>query len=437
MYAAIIGKKLVALTNQNAKKKRSAKEFWKEIFIPLFFDEQKYLLSGGNTPLENPKISWEKKKYPTPEERTKRIEAIKKNIESGVPDTSNSLVAGSSDLEATTSGQITSFKLPLSQEEIYASWIGVGLGVRVEGGFVILFDKEEIIKLLFEGWQKYRELVNDTTNLKGNQIETWNGHWLTFALGNANYQKELFVPPFKLDKSVGKIETQGWIKVLFALARQFPNEKLNVYICSLGQTNTTVGFIQINLPEIKREIEMYDYLFGELKDVGKRAIDEVYNTQFAFRTACQNGIIGLQEIQPKTLREYFPQRKKEGTLPKIKSDEKSIINYNIYLSWVLAMLNNKTTIQAAEETAKVLQEYVATTSSRAKKTQAINVDTLLESTTRKVFIENTIDILKDNPSKSEFFNRLVEEIDKMQADKYPYFLTLVKFKYAYLNTKKS
>lgn len=72
-----------------------------------------------------------------------------------------------------------------------------------------------------------------------------------------------------------------------------------------------------------------------------------------------------------------------------------------------------------------------------KKTQAINVDTLLESTTRKVFIENTIDILKDNPSKSEFFNRLVEEIDKMQADKYPYFLTLVKFKYAYLNTKKS
>ncbi|MBK6914074.1 MAG: hypothetical protein IPH11_10645 [Ignavibacteriales bacterium] len=165
---------------------------------------------------------------------------------------------------------MTSFNLPLSQEEIYASWIGVGLGVRVEGGFVILFEKEEIIKLLYEGWQKYRELVNDTPNLKGNQIETWNGHWLTFALRNANYQKALFVPPFKLDKSVSKIETQGWIKVLFALARKFPNEKMNVHIYSLSKTNTTVGFIQINLPEIKREIEMYDYLFGELKGVGKK-----------------------------------------------------------------------------------------------------------------------------------------------------------------------
>lgn len=436
MYAAIIGKKLIALSNQDAKKKRSAKDFWKEVFIPLFFDDQKYLLSGGNTPLENPKISWEKKKYPTTEERARRIEAVIKNIESGVPDTSNTLVAGSSDLEATTSGQMTSFSLPLSQEEIYASWIGVGLGVRVEGGFVLLFEKNEIIQLVFEGWQKYRELVNDTSNLKGNQIETWNGHWLTFALGNANYQNALFVPPIKLDKGVGKIETQGWIKVLFALARKFPNEKLNTYVFQLNKTNTTIGFIKISLPEIKREIEMYDYLFGELKDVGKIAIEEVYNTQIGFRTACQNGVIGLREIEPKSLREYFPQKNKKAKEIKLKNDEKSLINYNIYLSWVIAMLNNKTMIEKAEETANILQDYVSK-SSRGKKTQFNKVDNLLESSTRKVFIENLIELLKENPSKGEFFNTLVEEIDKMQADKYPYFLTLVKFKYAYLNNKKS
>ena len=100
------------------------------------------------------------------------------------------------------------------------------------------------------------------------------------------------------------------------------------------------------------------------------------------------------------------------------------------------MLNNKTTIQAAEETAKILQEYVSN-SARGKKTPFNNVEKLLESTTRKTFIENTTDILTDNSSNSEFFNLLVEEIDKMQADKYPYFLTLVKFKYAYLNNKKS
>ena len=100
------------------------------------------------------------------------------------------------------------------------------------------------------------------------------------------------------------------------------------------------------------------------------------------------------------------------------------------------MLNNKTTIQAAEETAKFLQAYVAQ-SDRAKKTQTNKVNTLLESSTRKSFIENITEILKDDSSYSEFFNSLVEEIDKMQADKYPYFLTLIKFKYAYLNNKKS
>ncbi|HAB54700.1 MAG: hypothetical protein A2440_02270 [Stygiobacter sp. RIFOXYC2_FULL_38_25] len=436
MYASIIGKKLVALTNQNVKKKLSAKEFWKDVFIPLFFDEQKYLLSGGNTPLENPKISWEKKKYPTAEERKKRIEATIKNIETGIPDTSNSLVAGSSDLEATTSGQLTSFNLPMGMEEIYATWIGVGLGIRVEGGLVVLFEREEIIKLLYDGWKKYRDLLNETNDLKGNQIETWNGHWLTFALNNSNYKRQLFVPAFKQEKGFNKFDTISWIKVLFALARKFPNEKLNAYIYSLGQTNTTVGFIQINLPEIKREIEMYDYLFGEMRDVGKRAIDEVYNTQFIFRTACQNGVIGLQEIQPKDLKEYFPQRNKETTFPKIKNDEKSIINYNIYLSWVIAMLNNKTTIQAAEETAKILLSYVIQTD-RAKKTQTNNVNALLESYTRRAFIENVTEILKGDSSNSDFLNSLVEEIDKMQADKFPYFLTLVKFKYAFLNNKKS
>ncbi|MBK6914075.1 MAG: hypothetical protein IPH11_10650 [Ignavibacteriales bacterium] len=54
-----------------------------------------------------------------------------------------------------------------------------------------------------------------------------------------------------------------------------------------------------------------------------------------------------------------------------------------------------------------------------------------------MFIENLIEVLKDNPLQGEFFDSLVDEMDKMQADKYPYFLTLVKFKYAYLNNIKS
>lgn len=432
MYASIIGKKLIEIYNDEKEKKVTPKEFLDEIYFPLFYDHEKYFHWTINSPFVQ---GYKSANPPSKKLRAKKLSDLHEKIATNMPDASFAIGFGAADDTATTSGQITSLKLPISHEDIYSSWIGTGVGIGVSGGLVMLIENEEILEIIFEGWAKYRELLNETSALKGNQIETWNGQWLTFALNNNDYKRQKFAP-IEVKKEGAIIPTQSWIKVIFALARKFPNEKLNAYIYSLGQTNTTIGFIQINLPEIKREIEMYDYLFGELRDVGKRAIDEVYNTQFAFRTACQNGIIGLQEIQPRDLREYFPQKNKEAAYPKIKNDEKSIINYNIYLSWVLAMLNNKTTIQAAEETAKFLQAYVAQ-SDRAKKTQTNNVNTLLESSTRKSFIENITEFLKDNSSYSEFFNSLVEEIDKMQADKYPYFLTLIKFKYAYLNNKKS
>lgn len=35
-----------------------ARTFFTEIFCPLFFDHHKYMMTAGNSPLENPKISW-------------------------------------------------------------------------------------------------------------------------------------------------------------------------------------------------------------------------------------------------------------------------------------------------------------------------------------------------------------------------------------------
>ncbi|KAF0149560.1 MAG: hypothetical protein FD143_2733 [Ignavibacteria bacterium] len=432
MYASILGKRLIEIYNEGKEKKVTPKKFLDEIYFPLFYDHEKYFHWTINSPFVQ---GYKSANPPDKEQRAKKLAELHEKISTNMPDASFAIGFGAADDTATTSSQITSLKLPISHDDIYSSWIGAGVGIGVSGGLVMLINNLEILKIIFEGWTKYRELLNETNALKGNQIETWNGQWLTFALNNNDYKRQKFAP-VEIKNEVAIIPTQSWIKVLFALARKFPNEKLNAYIYSLGQTNTTVGFIQINLPEIKREIEMYDYLFGEMRDVGKRAIDEVYNTQFIFRTACQNGVIGLQEIQPKDLKEYFPQRNKEAVFPKIKNDEKSIINYNIYLSWVIAMLNNKTTIQAAEETAKILLSYVTQTA-RAKKTQSNKVNTLLESSTRKSFIESLTEIIKDDSPNGDFFNSLVEEIDKMQADKFPYFLTLVKFKYTFLNNRKS
>ena len=34
-----------------------ARTFFTEKFCPLFFDHQKYMMTAGNSPLENPKLS--------------------------------------------------------------------------------------------------------------------------------------------------------------------------------------------------------------------------------------------------------------------------------------------------------------------------------------------------------------------------------------------
>lgn len=432
MYASFIGKKLVELTNKEQKTTKTVREFFDTAYFPLFYDNPKYLHWTINSPFVQ---GYKSNAPPDSEQRKAKLSELHKKVQTMKPDASFAIGFGASEETATTSGQITSLEVAVSDEDIYSSWIGAGLGVGVSGGLVMLFDKKEILELLFKGWSKYRLLLNDTSNLKGNQIETWNGQWLSFALHNANYEQQKFAP-VDIQKETAVIPTQSWIKVLFALARKFPNDKLTVYIYSLGQTNTTVGFIEISLPEIKREIDMYDRLFGESDAINKKVIDDVYNTQYSFKAICQHGTIGLKEIEPKDLREYYPGRKKESNLPKIKDDEKSIINYNIYLSWVMAMVNNKSIIDSASDTANFLLEYEKQ-AERGKKNKSNNVESLLESISRRSFVDNLIPILNDGNIHGEFFNNLVEEIDKMQADKFPYFLTLVKFKYAYLKNKKS
>lgn len=36
-----------------------ARTFFLEQFYPLFFDQNKYMMTAGNSPLENPKLSWD------------------------------------------------------------------------------------------------------------------------------------------------------------------------------------------------------------------------------------------------------------------------------------------------------------------------------------------------------------------------------------------
>lgn len=133
------------------------------------------MMTAGNSPLENPKLSWDdmikgKKPYETPEQRKSRFEKMIKKTDKSEADMSIARGYASLDIAAPTSGQVTNLKLPNSQEESYASWIGDALGVGVQGGFSILFSKKEILLDIFEGWKLYRKCLNETSMLKGNQL---------------------------------------------------------------------------------------------------------------------------------------------------------------------------------------------------------------------------------------------------------------------------
>lgn len=77
MIASNIGRKFLVAYNARYGTDYDAKTFFVEVFYPLFFDHPKYLMTAGNSPLENPKISWEpmirgKKEFETHQQRNER-----------------------------------------------------------------------------------------------------------------------------------------------------------------------------------------------------------------------------------------------------------------------------------------------------------------------------------------------------------------------------
>ena len=77
MYTSTIGRTFLKAYNTKFHTEHTAKSFFEEIFIPLFFGHPKYMMTAGNSPLENPKLSWDdmikgKKPFET-DERPRRF----------------------------------------------------------------------------------------------------------------------------------------------------------------------------------------------------------------------------------------------------------------------------------------------------------------------------------------------------------------------------
>lgn len=428
MITSNIGKIFLDAYNEEYGTNYDARTFFLEQFYPLFFDQNKYMMTAGNSPLENPKLSWDdmikgKKTYETPEQRKCRFEKMIKKTDKSEADMSIARGYASLDIAAPTSGQVTDLKLPNSQEESYASWIGDALGVGVQGGFSILFSKKEILLDIFEGWKLYRKCLNETSMLKGNQINTWNGQWLSHYYDPREYDADMPLAgysPYNTNKDgIINIDTQTWTKILIAVSKKYRNSQILGYIYSIGKTNKTIGFIPFDLTQIRRPIHLYEKIFG-MSD-GRNA-ESLRGTAIGFKTACTYGAIGIKAMEPKGLRDYVY----KGKQPKAHNYDN--INYNVYIIWIYAMLNNDELWEKSQELAKLLNEASSDKDKSISTKRKNLVETVLNATNKKQFIAAATEVVSFIDKKDEF-KGIVKEIHGMPTDNVPYFLTLLRFQY--------
>jgi hypothetical protein len=428
MIAANIGKIFLDAYNEKFKSNYSAKEFFVEKYFSVFFDHEKYMQWITNSPF----VQGIKKGIPpNSDERQTKLQTLIDKITNIEADASIAIGFPSLDINASTSGQITNLNLPLKEADVYLSWIGSGLGIGVQSGLSLLFSNKQILLDLFEGWQVYRNYLNSTPGLRGNQINTWNGQWIAHRYDQLSYDAAnptASFNPFGAMKDGGmEANTQSWTKVLIGIARNYPETSLTAYVYSLGQMNITVGFVPFDLPRIRQPFELYHKYFGTTK---REQVEQLFGTAIGFTKACQMGAIGVNALEPKGFRDCMD----KGVIPKYNSiDEEKSISFNTYQIWLLAMLNNEQLWEKAQQIATTLNTY-SLSDKNAKKVKSQEVSNLLASVNKKQFIESLIEIVKGN-TETDQLAEIAEIIHRMPVDNVPYFLTLIRFQYAVVNKK--
>ena len=430
MYASVIGKIFLDEYNHRNRKNFTAKEYFEKEFVPLFFDHEKYMIHGGNSKITNPSIK----------ENTKRkIDLLINQIDKD-PESSSAIGYPSTDLTATTSGQLSSIKLPIDSKSIYYSWIGAGLGIETENGLAMYFQNPNILYDISKGWNHYRKLLNERKQLNSYQVERWNGNWLGHLYNDQKISMTVEPNPEEFIITANRnlsVSAEKWGKILIRISQEYSDINLLVYVYKISKTNKTIGFVPIKLEEFQRPIYFYKKIFGlptYIKDAKK--VEEILGNNYGFFAACNHGSIGIKAIEPKVLRQYIPNKYRKARFPKLSNNENEQIIFKTNLVWVCAMLNNEQLIEQADKAAKIFLSFKSV-ASRGKTTESQTIKEILESTSPKIFINGLVPILeKSSRETADSLNFLVSELNKMPRENFSYFITLIRFKYAYHNRKE-
>ncbi|MEQ8469691.1 MAG: hypothetical protein RIC35_00820 [Marinoscillum sp.] len=436
MITSVIGRTFLNAYNEKFGKDLSPKAFFEEEYWGLFYNHPKYMQWVTNSPFVQMKKG-QKPHLLNETERIEKLESLLEKAANDVPDASFALGFPASEAKeyASTSGMVSDVLVPVDENEVYLSWIGSGLGITVAGGFTILFDDPQITLKTYEGWKVYRKYLNDPSldKLRGNQINSWNGQWLTYAMGK-EYRGDFDFTDltsqgiFKVDTSLAEVQTVNWSQLFFSLSKQFPKAEMMGYVYGFGQTNKTIGFIPFQLKSGDKLKDVYRQLFG-----GEYSSPKEFESLFGMhiKRACELGTIGLQALRPDSLKKYMT----EGKNLSFKKEEDTI-NYQAYKTWLIAMLtrNKEEVTDYTPKLAEVILRYRNTGKGMSRIT--LVEKEMFTSTSKKGFIESLTQMISDlNDQDLTTLKTLKDEVHLMTNEEFGYFLTLLKFDYAYQQKK--
>jgi len=441
MYTATIGKVILnRFREKHVRPDMTARELFDEVFFPLFFDDERYLMVANNSKFDQ--AYKQKKKHPLTEEvRHTALVDFHSAVDELTAHEGHLYLGGyARKTEDPTASQITGLNLPIDNESTYLTWFGAAAGIGVKGGVSLLINDTQIVDHIIEGWTWYRKYMNRTQTLKPHQIDTWNGWWLTMR--NQEFGYNAADPIAKISEGmliykdgISYLTTVPWSRLLFSIARnKQAEERLLAYIYSFGQTNTSIGFIPLMVTQLNRLTDTYKLVAGE--SANQADFQRLYETELGFVTACRMGAIGLRALQPKKLRDYINEYRGKVKMPKTVTDENKI-KFSFYKTWIIAMLDNKTLVRMARKLAQKLNSIGP--ADRGKTTLSTKIKSVLESTSQLKLVKALTELLEDRDLQKQegfdpsIFREVVEEVMSLPATKVPLFLTLVRFENAVQN----
>lgn len=434
MITNLIGRTFLEAYNNKYQKNYSPKDFFEQEYFEVFFNHVKYMQWVTNSPFVQMKKG-QKTELLSVSDRKEKLSNLHEKIKDEEPDASFALGFPASEVKdyASTSGQVSDVMIPVSDEDIYLSWIGSGLGIGLAGGYNLLFNDTEITLKTFEGWKVYRKYLNDKTldKMRGNQINSWNGQWLRYLLGgdfqeDFDFSRLVNEDIFKVESSLIEVNTVNWSLLFFSLSQLYPDKELTAYVYSFGQTNKTIGFIPFQLKEGTNLRNVYSKLYGDEYSFNSKEFESLFGIHI--KRACELGSIGIQALRPEGLKKYMFDIKNLS----FKKEEDNII-YHAYKTWLIAMLskNKEEIIDYTLELAKSILKYRNSGKGNARITLVENE--LFSSKSKKGFIESlTIVVSEVEGDDLLRFKKLKDEIHLMTNEEFGYFCTLLKFDYAFV-----